>query len=169
MKFYNIILLGIVTTVFFMVSCNANNPNVPIYFYPPETIGASSAPNTGSSTSPDNGQQSAERNITVDQKNNVFSIGIPAGWEEQTQIVASKPVDYWFEYLSSDMKLIVNGKEVTRNPGIYETKIGYTKYVTGFTYQIANITGNAISYNLHLIPSDPSQSVQVIVHQKWVP
>jgi hypothetical protein len=150
------------------------NPDSPIITYPP----TSTQPDTGSKQNPpvimipDPGKSMEdyiERNIVVDAKNNTFPIGIPAGYLEKTEFTAQKPVDFWFEYLTADARLEINGVEVKRNPFIWETKIGFTKSVTKFNYQISNTTGQIISYNLHLLPSVTGDSIPVIVRQRWQP
>lgn len=114
------------------------------------------------------GEEYIERNIIVDDKNNVFSIGMPAGYQERTEVSAQKPIDYWFEYLPVEVKLEVDGIEIQRTSS-WEMKIKHTRSVTNFRYVITNTTGSAISYNLHLVPSAAGTSVPVIVRQRWIP
>jgi hypothetical protein len=168
MKFHYVVLILVLVGPIFVSSCKSSAPNVPIYFYPPGS-GGTPTPAPASTPTPNTDEQTVERNIVIDQKNNIFSIGIPAGWKEQTEVVAEKPIEFWFEYLSSDVKLLVNGREVQRNPATFETRIGYTRNATKFDYQISNTTISSISYNLHMIPSDLSQSVHAVVRQKWIP
>jgi hypothetical protein len=150
------------------------SPDSPIITYPPTSTQPGTTPkqNPPVIMIPDPGkgiEDYVERNIVVDAKNNIFPIGIPAGYREKTEITTQKPVDFWFEYLTSDARLEINGVEVKRNPFIWETQIGYTKSVTKFNYQITNTTGQAISYNLRLIPSVAGDSVPVLVRQRWQP
>ena len=172
MKYYYILLVVLFSCAG-VLSCRTQNPNVPIYFYPPQDNQTNPYPSqnvTGTSKPPlINNSESAEHDIIVDRTNNVFSIGIPAGYEEKTEVTAQKPIDFWFEYLTSDVKLEINGAEVQRNPFIWETRIGYTKNITKFSYNIINTTGSTISYNLHLVPSNEAESVSVVVYQTWIP
>ncbi len=105
----------------------------------------------------------------VDEVNSVFSIGIPSGYREKTEVKAEELIDFWFEYLPAEAGLVVNGSEVQRNPNVWETKISYTASVTGFSYEITNTTGQYISYNLHLMPSVAGAKIPVTVRQLWVP
>ncbi|MFC1905481.1 hypothetical protein ACFLXL_01590 [Chloroflexota bacterium] len=148
--------------------------DIPIYTFPTkdnqQIDKSSSDPSVESSQLSNNAKDDyVERNIVVDERNNVFSIGIPAGSIEKTEVIAEKPIDIWFEYLPAEAKLEVNGKEVQRDPFHWETKISYTKSVAKFAYQISNITGQYLSYNLRLVPSIAGESVSVIVRQRWTP
>jgi len=174
-KIYSYVLLSIAAFCLLMLSCqqpHQQTGDVPIYTFPPQgnqpvTEAEANAP---PSPSPQNNEEGyIVRNIIVDQQNSIFSIGIPAGQREQTEVTAEKPIDFCFEYLPAEAKLEVNGIEVQRDPFHWETKIGYTTSVTKFEYQISNTTGNYISYNLHLIPSAAGESVPVIVRQRWIP
>jgi hypothetical protein len=147
-------------------------PNVPIYTFSPNdvptqpgTSKTSSTPAVGMPSSPAN--QYIERNITVTDQNSIFSIGIPPGNVENTEVIAEKPIDYWFEYLPAEIKLEVDGKEIARDLLKWETKIAYTKSVNRFSYRITNAATQAISYNLHLVPSSPGASIAVKVRQRW--
>jgi hypothetical protein len=151
-----------------------SQPNVPIYTFSPNDVpSTSSTPKT--SYSPSLGATSTpageyiERNITVTDQNSVFSIGIPIGNVENTEVIAEKPIDYWFEYLPAEAKLEVDGREIARDTSKWETKIAYTKSVNRFSYRITNSTGQVISYNLHLLPSSSGTNISVKVRQKWAP
>ncbi len=146
--------------------------DIPMYTFPPQNNQQVTTPEPKASINPSPKDKNGEyiiRNIVVDERNTIFSIGIPSGQREQTEISAQKPIDFWFEYLPAEAKLEVNGIEVQRDPFHWETKIRYTTSVTRFDYQITNATGNAISYNLHLVPSQAGQSVTVVVRQRWIP
>jgi hypothetical protein len=169
--------LLLVSAIFSMalLSCRQSSQqpgDIPIYTFPPQQNQPGAEP--GSSTPvtplpPDTKGDYIVRNIVVDERNSIFSIGIPAGYREQTEVTAQKPIDFWFEYLLADAKLEVNGVEVQRDPFRWETKIKYTTSTFKFEYQITNKTGNSISYNLHLVPTVPGQSVPVVVRQRWIP
>jgi hypothetical protein len=147
-------------------------PDVPIYTYPPQEDQPNAEPEPDAPVIPptqDSEEDYVVRNIVVDQQNSIFSIGIPAGQSEETNVTAQEPIDFWFEYLPAETKLEVNGVEVQRDPFHWETKIGYTTSVTKFEYKISNTTGNYVSYNLHLVPSAAGESVPVVVRQRWIP
>jgi len=179
----NIFIYSLITTLLLtgtvIISCTKPEPDVPIYTYSPdfdkqeENNNTTPAPTTNKppalQAEPPSDKNSVERNIVVDEQNSVFSIGIPSGQKEQTEVEAEQPVNFWFEYLTADAKLVVNGKEVERNPFIFETKIGYTESVTRFNYEITNSTGQMISYNLNIVPAASGAKVAVKVHQKWLP
>jgi hypothetical protein len=148
-------------------------PNVPIYTFSPNDVPATTS-SPGPSSNPPLGaarpsEENVERNITVTDQNSVFSIGMPAGYLESTEINAEKPVDYWFEYLPAEAILEVDGKEIARDASKWETKLAYAKSVTRFSYRITNKSGGAISYNLHLSPSTPGAGIPVKIKQKWTP
>ena len=150
-----------------------SSEDIPVYTYPPNqdqqgTKPESNAPVILSPEDNHNGDH-VERNIVVDERNSIFSIGIPPGQREETEVIAQKPIDFWFEYLPAEAKLEVNGLEVQRDPLHWETQISYTSSATKFEYQISNTTGDYISYNLHLIPSKAGESVPVVVRQRWIP
>ena len=163
---------AIILAAILSASCSSR-PDVPIYTYKPDSIPpAASTPTTpapvlGSPKQP--AEQYVERNITVTEQNSVFSIGIPSGWDENTEVIAEKPLDYWFEYLPAEAVLEIDGKEIVRDITKWETKIAYTKSAIRFAYKIKNDTGQAISYNLHLLPSSPGNQVPVKINQRWIP
>jgi hypothetical protein len=107
-----------------------------------------------------------ERQITITQANSVFSIGMPSGYKEERQVNAQKPIDFWFEYLNSDMELTVNGQTV-EIPARWSSKIGYTRNVTGFSYVMKNQSGQSQAYNLRMVPSQPGDTVQAVTREKW--
>ncbi len=107
-----------------------------------------------------------ERRITVSEGNSVFSIGLPPGYREERQVNAQKPIDFWFEYLNSDMSLSVNGQPV-EIPVRWSGKIGYTRNVTSFSYVMKNNSGRTLSYNLRLVPSQAGEQVPAVTLEKW--
>ena len=169
--------LGLLTVILCTVSLSCKQSyqrpgDIPIYIVPSQENQPGTKPESNAPIIPspkDTKEDYVIRNIVVDQRNSIFSIGIPVGQREITKVVAEKPIDFWFEYLTAEVKLEVNGVEVQRNPFHWETKIGYTKSVTQFEYQIFNTTGSPISYNLHLLPSVIGESVHVTVRQRWIP
>jgi hypothetical protein len=169
------LFLSIVVLCIAMSSCRQplqQPDDVPIYTFPPQENQPDTGPEPETPVIP-SPQESDEdyivRNVVVDRQNSVFSIGIPAGQREETEVTAQTPVDFWFEYLPAEAKLEVNGEEVPRDPFHRETKIQYTTSVTKFEYRIYNTTGEYISYNLHLVPSVSGETVPVIVRQRWIP
>jgi hypothetical protein len=110
-----------------------------------------------------------ERQITVTESNSVFSIGMPPGYTEERYVTAQKPVNFWFEYLTPDVELIVNGKRIDIPQRRTSTKLAYTTDVFGFNYVIRNLTPQAISYNLHIEPSQPGSTVPAYTREKWTP
>jgi hypothetical protein len=107
------------------------------------------------------------RNEVVTEQNSIFSIGVPANNTEKTEVVAQKPVDFWFEYVPDDMQLKVDNQIVQRDPTQWEFKLRYTQNVTKFKYEARNNSGNMMSYNLHILPSNAGDSVQVTVTQQY--
>jgi len=169
------LVIVLLSAVFFSCQNSSQGPdNIPIYSYPPQNnqseAGSQSNPLVSSSPPQTNtNDEFVERNIIVDERNSIFSIGIPAGYTETTEVTAQAPIDFWFEYLPAEAYLEVNGTEVQRNPHSWETKIRYTQSVTKFDYKIINTTGKYISYNLRLVPSTITASVPVVVRQRWTP
>lgn len=108
------------------------------------------------------------RNIVIDEKNNVFAIGIPARWMEKTEVTAQKPVDFWFEYLPDTAQLIVNNQTVQRDPTKWEFKISYIQNVKEFKYEVKNTSNELISYNLHIIPATSGDQVPAVVIQQFI-
>ena len=167
------LLLAIAILGTAILSCSKpSQPDVPLSTYPPQENQPLTAPEPDTQTVPapnnEPDKDAIVRNIVVDEHNNIFPIGIPAGQQEQTEISADNPVDYWFEYLPAEAKLEIDGKEIQRDPIHWEFKIAHTQSVTKFSYCIHNTTGGDIAYNLHLVPSLSSDSVPVIVRQRWI-
>lgn len=173
---YSSILIAVTVLCVLILSCRQNpsqTEDIPIFTFPPQ----SDQPETDTTpeteppavTQPQNDDDYTIRNIVVDRNNSIFSIGIPAGQREETEVIAEKPIDFWFEYLPAEVMLEVNGEEIQRDPFHWETKVNYTTSVTNFEYRIYNTTGNYISYNLHLVPSASGEPVPVIVRQRWIP
>ncbi len=123
------------------------------------------APLSSQPTSP--ATQTTERHETVTDANSVFSIGVPPGYREERQVTAQKPVDFWFEYLTPEMSLTVNGIPV-EIPVRYGTgKTGFTAGVTGFNYVMKNTSTQYLSYNLRIVPSTPGASVPMVTRETW--
>jgi len=156
----------------FTTACCANPANplpggIKVYsFVPPEE--QSQIPTTPPATASPTTQSAepTERQVTVTASNSVFSIGLPPGYKEERQVTAQKPIDFWFEYVTSDMSLEVNGIPVEL-PLRWSSKIGYTTNVTGFKYVMKNNTSQAVAYNLHMVPSKQGDSVPVVTKEKW--
>lgn len=108
-----------------------------------------------------------ERHITVTASNSIFSIGIPAGYTEERIVTAQKPLNFWFEYLTADEELTVNGFRVEIPGRRSSAKLAYTTNTFGFNYVIKNLSQQAVSYNLHLEPSTPGESVPATTWEKW--
>jgi hypothetical protein len=109
-----------------------------------------------------------ERQVTVTAGNSVFSIGMPAGYTEERQVTAQKPIDFWFEYLPTDnVTLAINGIATQMPARQGSARLGYTSNVTSFSYVIKNSSLQAISYNLHMAPSKAGDSVIVVTTEKW--
>ena len=109
-----------------------------------------------------------ERQVTVTEANSVFSIGLPPGYKEERQVNAQKPIDFWFEYLTPDMSLEINGVAVEIPIRRSSTKLGYTSNVTSFSYVMKNLTSQTISYNLRMVPSKAGDSVPAVTREKWI-
>jgi len=171
---HSYVLLSIEILCIVVLSCKQSpqQPDVQIYTFPSPEKQPIDEPESNASISPlpqENKEKYVERNIVVTEQNSIFSIGIPAGSTEKTEVITEKPIDFWFEYLTADAKLKINGVEVKRDHFHWETKIGYSKSVTKFSYQIFNTTDNYISYNLHMVPSVAGETVPVVVRQRWIP
>jgi hypothetical protein len=109
-----------------------------------------------------------ERQVTVTAANSIFSIGMPAGYTEERQVTAQKPIDFWLEYLPSEnVTLQINGIDVQIPARWSNARIGYVSSVTSFNYVIRNSSTRAISYNLHMVPSKAGDSVPVVTKEKW--
>ena len=111
--------------------------------------------------------QPTERQVTVTEANSVFSIGLPPGYREERQVSAQKPVDFWFEYLTPEMSLTVNGAAVEIPVRGASGKIGFTSNVTGFSYVMKNLSGQYLSYNLRIVPSNPGEAVPMVTRETW--
>ena len=109
-----------------------------------------------------------ERQITVTESNSVFSIGLPAGYREERSVTAQKPMDFWFEYLTPEMALEVNGQPVEVPVRRSTAKVGYTANVYNFSYILRNLSTQPLSYNLRMTPSKPGDSVPAVTREKWI-
>lgn len=108
-----------------------------------------------------------ERHIVITESNSVFSIGLPAGYKEERTVITEKPVDFWFEYLSADMSLEVNGAKVEIPTRRTSAKPGYTTAVTSFSYVMVNLSSQPLSYNLRITPSTQGDQVPARTTEKW--
>jgi len=108
-----------------------------------------------------------ERQITITESNSVFSIGLPAGYREERSVTAQKPIDFWFEYLTPEMALEVNGQPVEIPVRRSTAKLDYTANVYNFSYVLRNLSAQPLSYNLHMAPSKAGDSVQAVTREKW--
>jgi hypothetical protein len=108
-----------------------------------------------------------ERQVTVTDANSVFSIGLPPGYREERRVSAQKPVDFWFEYLTPEMSLTVNGAAVEIPVRRGTGKTGFTSNVMDFSYVIVNQSNQYLSYNLRIVPSKPGESVPVVTRETW--
>ena len=108
-----------------------------------------------------------ERHETVTEVNSVFSIGVPPGYREERQVSAQKPVDFWFEYLTPDMSLTVNGVPVEIPVRRGTGKVGFTSGVTGFSYVMKNLSTQYLSYNLRIVPSKPGEAAPMVTRETW--
>ncbi len=111
--------------------------------------------------------QATERHETVTDANSVFSIGLPPGYKEERQVSAKKPVDFWFEYLTPEMSLTVNGVPVEIPARRGAGKTGFTSGVTGFSYVLKSLSNEYLSYNLRIVPSTPGDSVPMVTKETW--
>ncbi|MGA9048468.1 MAG: hypothetical protein WB588_05690 [Dehalococcoidia bacterium] len=110
-----------------------------------------------------------QRQITITAANSVFSIGMPPGYTEERQVNTQKPIDFWFEYLPSDnVSLEINGIAVQIPAPQSSARLGYTSNVTSFNYVIVNYSSQAISYNLHMVPSKAGDSVPAVTQETWI-
>jgi hypothetical protein len=109
-----------------------------------------------------------ERQVTVTAANSVFSIGLPAGYTEEREITASKPIDVWFEYLPSEnITLEVNGQVIQIPVRRTTARTGYLSGVTQVKYVLKNQSVQGISYNLRMMPLDTAGKVPVVTREKW--
>jgi hypothetical protein len=108
-----------------------------------------------------------ERQVTVTDANSVFSIGLPPGYREERQVSAQKPVDFWFEYLTPEMSLTVDGAAVEIPVRRGTGKTEFTSNVTGFSYVMVNLSNQYLSYNLRVVPSTPGEAVPMVTRETW--
>ncbi|MCX5994210.1 MAG: hypothetical protein NT177_08385 [Chloroflexi bacterium] len=108
-----------------------------------------------------------ERQVTVTDANSVFSIGLPPGYREERRVSTQKPVDFWFEYLTPEMSLTVNGIPVEIPVRRGTGKTGFTSNVTGFSYVMVNLSNQYLSYNLRVVPSKPGELVPMVTRETW--
>jgi hypothetical protein len=111
--------------------------------------------------------QEVERQITVTRTNSEFTIGLPAGYTEEREISASKPVDIWFQYITPDMSLVVNGDTVQVPERRSMSKLGLVQGVTHLRYVLKNLSANYLSYSLRIMPATQSGDVPVTTREKW--
>jgi len=109
-----------------------------------------------------------ERQITITESNSVFSIGLPAGYREERSVTAQKPIDFWFEYITPEMALEVNGRSVEIPVRRSTAKLGYTAGVYNFSYVLRNLSAQPLSYNLHMAPSKAGDAVPAVTREKWI-
>jgi hypothetical protein len=154
-------------------ACNLSTggANIPVYTVPPQNEKlnpvlpqTSPPPAFFSSKLAD---QINTRSIIVDGRNQVFGIGLWAGYIEEREVTAQEPIDIWFEYVPDEMQLEINGVIIKRSVFNREYKLGYSAAVTNLKYKATNTTVNDMSYNLHLTPSKIGGYVSVIVKEKW--
>jgi len=98
----------------------------------------------------------------------VFSIGLPAGYREERSVTAQKPIDFWFEYITPEMALEVNGRSVEIPVRRSTAKLGYTAGVYNFSYVLRNLSAQPLSYNLHMAPSKAGDAVPAVTREKWI-
>jgi hypothetical protein len=163
-----------------MTACDqpeSDNDQIKIYKFPPQDSSVPSPDSTESQslssptipTTPNvNNQDVIERHIVIDERNSTFPIGVPPGQIEETEVIAERPIDFWFSYVPEDLKLEINGIPVERSFR-WESKIGHTTNVNNFKYTATNATAQYFSYNLHLVSLQAGESVSVTVRQKWSP
>lgn len=111
--------------------------------------------------------ETTERQVTVTASNSVFSIGLPPGYTEERTIKASEPIDIWFEYLSADMSLELNGSRVDIPVRRTTEKLGYLPGITEAKYVMKNLSSQYLSYNLRMYPAGPATSVPLVTTEKW--
>ena len=125
-------------------------------------------PATFTSPPPTQSNNPVERQITITESNSIFSIGLPAGYREERSVTAQKPVDFWFEYVTTDMALEVNGQPVEIPVRGTAAKLGYTTNVYNFSYVLRNLSTQPLSYNLHMVPSKAGDTVPAVTREKWI-
>lgn len=112
--------------------------------------------------------QEQTRYITVNNTNSEFTIGLPPGYTEEREITASKPVDVWFQYITPEMSLTVNGDTVQIPVRRSTSKLGLTQGVTHLKYVLKSLSQTYQSYSLRILPSTQSGDVQVTTKEKWI-
>jgi len=113
--------------------------------------------------------QTKERHETVTDANSVFSIGAPAvGYTEERWVTTQQPVNFWFEYLTPDMSLTVNGVPVQITTQYGAGKTAFTSGVTSFSYVMKYTSTQQLSYNLRIVPSIPGTSVPMVTRETWI-
>jgi len=112
--------------------------------------------------------QTKERHETVTDANSVFSISAYPGYREERQVNTEKPVDFWFEYLTPDMSLTLNGVPVEITTRYGAGKTAFTSGVTSFSYVMKNTSTQQLSYNLRIVPSTPGTSVPMVTRETWI-
>jgi hypothetical protein len=160
-----LLLLVLITAL----ACNPLQGDIKVYSGDKGGEQKTTPPSAPSLTqSPAQPNNPTERQVTVTSANSVFSIGMPAGYTEERQVTAQKPIDFWLEYLPSDnVTLQINGVDMQIPARWSNTRIGYTSSVTSFNYVIKNSSTQSISYNLHMMPSKAGDSVPLVTKEKW--
>jgi hypothetical protein len=152
-------------------ACNPLQGKIQVYSGPEKPGGQEitpppTSPLTQSPVQPNN---PTERQVTITAASSVFSIGMPPGYTEERQVTAQKPIDFWFEYLPSDnVSLEINGVDVQIPAPQSSARLGYTSSVTSFSYVIKNSSLQAISYNLHMVPSNAGDSIPAVTQETWI-
>ncbi len=111
--------------------------------------------------------QTKERHEVVTEANSVFSIGVPPGYKEERRVTTQQPVNFWFEYLTPDMSLTLNGVPVQITVQYGAGKTAYTEGVTGFSYVMKNTSKQYLSYNLRIVPSTPGAQAPMVTSETW--
>jgi hypothetical protein len=118
--------------------------------------------------SPAQSNSTMERQVTITESNSVFSIGLPAGYREERSVTAQKPIDFWFEYLTPEMALEVNGQHIEIPVRRSTAKLGYTTNVYNFSYVLRNLSAQPLSYNLRMTPTKTGDTVPAVTREKWI-
>ena len=169
-KKIRLVTVAVASLICFSSCCG--NPADPlkggIKVYPPSSPDQQQpAPATQPASPPLTSQpQTTERHVTVTASNSIFSIGLPPGYREEREVSAQAPIDFWFEYLTSDMSLEVNGNHI-EIPIRRADKISYTTSVTAFKYVLKNNSAQYLSYNLHMLPTKQGDSIPLVTREKW--
>ncbi len=152
-------------------ACNPLQGDIKVYSGPEKPGGQEIAqpPTPPQVQSPVQPNNPTVRQVTITAANSVFSIGMPPGYTEERQVNAQKPIDFWFEYLPSDnVSLDINGIAVQIPAPQSSARLGYTSNVTSFSYVIKNSSSQAISYNLHMVPSKVGDSIPAVTSETWI-